>query len=153
MRHACGHAVQLFIMVLMLAACTGTPSVVATQSRVQDPKLARLYFLRPGQSITDAPAYLSIDGQRVGTLADRSYLYVDHLPGRYTLAVDAIADPGSSELVAEVRAGMKHYFLVELNLPTRGKSGLAAFLLSPLAPQTATDMLVQLRGVSIQAAR
>jgi hypothetical protein len=137
-------------MVLTLGACTGTTTVLEAPTRQQSPNLARLYFLRPNYAFpTAAPAYIGIDGQRVGSVADGSYLFVDRPAGRYTLTVDALADPGSARLETQVRAGAAYYYMVQVNLPA-GANPLAAFVLSPLEPQAGAAKLGQLTTVQNQ---
>jgi hypothetical protein len=61
-----------------------------------------------------------------------------------------LADPGSSRVDPQVRAGAAYYFVVELNLAPVRTNPLAAYALSPLDPQTGAARLGQLKAAQNQ---
>jgi Protein of unknown function (DUF2846) len=101
-----------FCVALQLAACAGT-SVIESQSRQRDPRLARLYFLRQSGFMGAAipAAEVKVDGATVGSVTTGSYFFVDRPPGLHKLSVQS----GLSlafETEAQVEAGREYYFSV-----------------------------------------
>jgi Protein of unknown function (DUF2846) len=116
------HRVVIALCVaLQLAACAGT-SVIESQSRQRDARLARLYFLREPALISAAipSAEVKIDGTTVGSVASGSYFFVDRPPGLHKLSVQS----GISlafETEAQVEAGREYYF--SIGVPKTGMPG------------------------------
>lgn len=107
-----------------LAACAG-PSAIESQSRLQDSRMSRLYFLREKALIgalggTVPAADIKVDGKKVGAVTNGSYFFVDRPPGLHQLS----AENGVSlayETEVQVEASKSYYF--NLGTPGSGKMG------------------------------
>jgi Protein of unknown function (DUF2846) len=111
-----------FSIAVQLAACAG-PLAIESQSRTQDSRLSRLYFLRQKAVIgtlggTVPAADIKVDGKKVGAVTNGSYFFVDRPPGLHQLS----AENGMSlayETEVQVEAGKSYYF--NLGTPGTGK--------------------------------
>jgi hypothetical protein len=96
--------------VLMLMAGCATASL-ESQSKVQDRRQARVYFLRESTlvySMGTAPV-LKVNGQEVGQVANGSYFFVDRPPGTYTVTLETPLAPGRFKADVTLRAGATYY--------------------------------------------
>jgi hypothetical protein len=100
---------------LSLAACaSATTDALESQTKQKDPRLARLYFIRPaGWMAQGGTINIKINGQNVGGIAHGSYLFVDRPPGTYTLEVAPPFDWAANfQTDAQVAGGNTYYFAI-----------------------------------------
>jgi len=96
---------------LMLAACATAP--LESQAKVQDPRQARVYFLRESTFLYSAgAAYLKVNGQEVGNVATGSYFFVDRPPGTYNVTLDSPLVPGRFAANLTVQPGSVYYLKI-----------------------------------------
>ena len=95
-------------LLLPLAACSTTAMV---QTKTQDTRQARVYFLRSTVTIGGV-ADIKVDGQKVASLANNSFFFVDRDPGQYTISVrirlrlDVSRSGGAAVVVDLLRRGV-----------------------------------------------
>src|SRR5262249_46564530 len=95
----------------LLTACATTP--LESQSKVQDPRQARIYFLRESTFIYSGTSpYLKVNGQEVGNVAVGSYFFVDRPPGTYMVSLETPLSPGRFAANVTVRPGITYYLKV-----------------------------------------
>jgi len=96
---------------LLLAACATTS--LESQTKPQDPRQARIYFLRESSFMFSAAApNVKVDGQQVGTVANGSYFFVDRPPGPHTVTLETPLVPGRFAANVTVRPGRAYYLKV-----------------------------------------
>jgi len=113
--HAVIRAAITFCLFLLLAGCVTT--AVESQNKIQDPRQARMYFLRE-KGITGlamAPDIV-INGQKVGSVANGSFIFVDRPPGQYTITVEQSLEPGRFVADVRVNSGATYYFEIGVNI-------------------------------------
>ena len=113
--HAGTRAAITFCLFLLLAGSVTT--ALESQNTVQDPRHARMYFLRE-KGITGlamAPDIL-INGQKVGAVANGSFIFVDRPPGQYTVTVEQSLEPGRFVTDVRVSPGATYYFELGVNI-------------------------------------
>jgi hypothetical protein len=92
-----------------MGACATT--AVESQSKLLSAQSARIYILRPGALAGGAmPANVKINGAKVGSIANNSYLFIDRPPGRHKIEVRVTAALAGVEHEAQVVAGRTYYF-------------------------------------------
>jgi hypothetical protein len=93
-----------------LAACAAT-SALEPQHTQLAARNARIFILRPGVLSGGAQAVtVKINGVKVGSVANNSYLSVDRPPGRYKIEASFPLTMGN-EHETEVEAGRSYYFV------------------------------------------
>jgi hypothetical protein len=104
---------------LALSSCASTVAV-ESQSKPQDRRQARLYFLRESTvvAVIAAPT-IRINGEEVGSLSTGSFFFVDRPAGRYEILVEQPLAPGRFVADVTVAPGGIYYFEVGPN-PLRG---------------------------------
>jgi Protein of unknown function (DUF2846) len=94
-----------------LAACATAP--LESQTKQQDQRQARIYFLRESSLVFAAGApNVKVDGQQVGTVANGSYFFVDRAPGPRTITLETPLVPGRFAANVTVRPGGVYYLKV-----------------------------------------
>jgi hypothetical protein len=104
-----------FLVALCLLALLGgcaSYSVVEPQNRAQDPRLARIYFIRQPTILSRlGTADIKVDGKQLGSLSQGTYIVADRSPGTHTIAVfGGGLSSGWFETDIEVQAGVSYYF-------------------------------------------
>jgi uncharacterized protein DUF2846 len=82
---------------LLLAACSTT--ALESQTKAQNTRQARIYFLRGSSLLAmgDIAPEIQVNGEKVGTLANKSQFFIDRDPGTYKISVQgALSIAGSS---------------------------------------------------------
>jgi hypothetical protein len=104
---------------LVLSSCASTEAV-ESQSKPQDRRQARIYFLRESTmvAVIAAPT-IRINGKEVGSLSTGSFFFVDRPAGRYEISVEQPLAPGRFVADVTVAPGVAHYYEVGPN-PRRG---------------------------------
>ena len=106
-----------------LTACAAT-SALEPQHTQLAPRNARIFILRPGALSGAAQAVtVKINGAKVGSVANDSYLSVDRPPGRYKIEASLPFGLGN-EHEAEVEAGRSYYFVFNSLGTTLASGGL-----------------------------
>jgi outer membrane biogenesis lipoprotein LolB len=101
----------IFCALLLLAACA--TASLESQTKAQDQRQARIYFLRESTLLYVAGTpYIKINGQEVGRVANGSYFFVDRPPGTYTITLEQPLAPGRFAANVTVRPGAVYYVKV-----------------------------------------
>jgi hypothetical protein len=93
-----------------LAACSTT--AIESQTKVQDPRQARVYFLRKTVTIGGVGADIKVNGQKVGALANSSFFFIDRDPGQYAISVEYPLEPGRFSTTVQLRPSTTYYIEV-----------------------------------------
>jgi hypothetical protein len=96
---------------LLLAACSTT--ALESQSKVQDARQARVYFLRSTMTLGGVAAEIKVDDRKVGTLANNSSFFIDRAPGQYKLSVETPMETGRFSTVVQLRPSSTYYVALE----------------------------------------
>jgi hypothetical protein len=94
-------------LLLTLAACGTT--AIESQTKTQDPRQARVYFLRNTMTIGGVAAEIKLNGQKVGAVANNSYFFVDRDPGQYAMSVENPLEPGRFSTGIQLRPSSTYY--------------------------------------------
>jgi hypothetical protein len=96
---------------LLLGAC-GTTSL-ESQTKLQDQRQARVYFLRDSAylGVVNAP-HIKVNGQDVGSIGNNSYFFVDRDPGMYTIALETPLAIGRFVVNVKLQSGATYYMKV-----------------------------------------
>jgi hypothetical protein len=113
-----------------LTACAAT-SALEPQHTQLAPRNARIFILRPGAIAGAVHAVtVKINGAKVGSIANNSYLSVDRPPGRYKIEASFSLTIGNgNEHETEVEAGRSYYFV--FNAPGMTVAGNGLFMHLP----------------------
>jgi len=98
-------------ILLLSAACSTT--ALESQSKTQDARQARVYFLRSTVTIGGVAAVIKVNDQKVGTLANNSHLFVDRDPCRYKLSVETPMETGRYSTTVQLRPSSTYYVALE----------------------------------------
>jgi Protein of unknown function (DUF2846) len=93
-------------LLLPLAACSTT--AIESQTKTQDTRQARVYFLRSTVTIGGV-ADIKVDGQKVASLANNSFFFVDRDPGQYTISVENPFETGRFSIPVALRSSSIYY--------------------------------------------
>ena len=106
-----------------LSACAAT-SALESQNKPLTARVARIYILRPGALPGAAmSANVRIDGVEVGSVAIKSYLFVDRPAGRHKIEMSISGEFGTNEHEIEVAAGRTYYMVVNVRSAAAGFTG------------------------------
>ena len=101
----------LCVTLASLAACA--TATLEAQNQTQDPRQARIYFLRESSLLYVAGApTVRVNGQEVGRVGSGSYFFVDRPPGQYAVTLDTPLVPGRFAATVNVKAAGTYYLKV-----------------------------------------
>jgi hypothetical protein len=107
----------------VLSACAAT-TALESQNKPLTARTARIYILRPGGWAGGAmSANVKIDGVNVGSVAIKSYLFVDRPPGRHKIDMSISGEFGTNVHEIEVVAGRTYYMVVNVRTTAAGLRG------------------------------
>jgi Protein of unknown function (DUF2846) len=96
---------------LLLAACA--TASLESQTKMQDPRQARIYFLRESTLLyVAATPNIKVNGEEVGRVANGSYFFVDRPAGKYNITLEMPLTPGRFAADVTVRPGAVYYVKV-----------------------------------------
>lgn len=97
-------------LLLLFGACSTT--AIESQSKMHDPRQARVYLLRSTLTIGGVGAEIKVDGQKVGALANNSFFFIDRDPGQYTISVENPLETGRFSTTVQLRPSSIYYIEV-----------------------------------------
>jgi hypothetical protein len=91
-----------FVLSLLTALAACSTTAVESQTKQQDPRQARVYFLRSTMTIGGL-AEIIVNGQKVADLANNSSFFIDRDPGQYTISVRSPLETGRFSTTMQLR--------------------------------------------------
>ena len=156
----------IILITLLLSACSLGPDYSIIKDKINSvptENVARIVFFRTTESVLYAArsAPINIDGQKIGSVMCRDFLYKDVAEGKHILKTELWDMPGKCEITLNAKADNIYYFQVDSRsqsfwafmaggiignaIESSGKECGGAFKLYPNDPETAKIKLIDLR--------